>query len=224
MPNAKLAKDPNNPIINIPATNENKFYTTPLFWKIIYESDEGNFLKRKAWYVIYDDAGQLWFDPDGHFNDPRYNARADLNDPNYIPGSNSLNPQTQIDNLPRNNTQGPYILDDKNNVITFNNVPNKDNSIVFEPKPTNTIDHTFSNCHISLLFSKKNHQLVLVENNNRFSYLVPNGKELQILPLTDKDIEGVMKVNFIDPERLVVIKKDSTNPSADRLNLYLFKD
>jgi hypothetical protein len=98
--------------------------------------------------------------------------------------------------------------------------------IWFYPKNSGIIysNLAYSDCNISLLFSKKNHQMVLVENNNRFSYLVPSGKQLQILPLTDKDIAGVMKVNFIDPERLVVVKKDSTNPSSDRLNLYLFKD
>lgn len=167
MPNSRLAKDPSIPTINIPATPENLFFTRPILWKLYKDTEE-------PWYVILDDAGQLWFDPDGRFNDPRYNAKADMNDPIFF----------------------------------------------------KTIDHTYSDCHISLLFSKKNHQMVLVEkkNSNRFSYLVPHGKELKILPLTDKDIAGVMKVNFIDPERLVLVKETNSKIPTELYGLYLFKD
>jgi hypothetical protein len=114
MPNAQLAKDPAIPTMNIPATEGNLFFTRPILWTIWYqdiEANAGRSQESKPWYVILDDAGQLWFDPDGRFNDPRYNARADLNDPNYVPGSCASNSQTQIDNQPGNNTQGPYIMD-----------------------------------------------------------------------------------------------------------------
>lgn len=114
MPNAQLAKDPAIPTMNIPATTTNLMFTRPVLWTIWYqdiEANAGRSQESKPWYVILDDAGQVWFDPDGRFMDPRYNARADLNDPNYIPGSCASNPQTQVDNQPGNNTQGPYIMD-----------------------------------------------------------------------------------------------------------------
>lgn len=119
-----------------------------------------------------------------------------------------------------------FVYFDDKGQIWFDRI--EDIQVTFNPiqknLSTSIMDHTFSNCHISLLFSKKNHQLVLVENINRFSYLVPNGKQLQILPLTDKDIAGVMKVNFIDPERLVLVKYPKGNLPSEPLALYLFKD
>jgi hypothetical protein len=99
-----------------------------------------------------------------------------------------------------------------------------DGQLWFNPIQFYRVNHTYSDCHISLLFSKKNHQMVLVENNIRFSYLIPNGKELKILPLTDKDIAGVMKVNFIDPERLVLVKETNSKIPTEPYGLYLFKD
>ncbi len=114
MPNAQLAKDPANPTVNIPATLANGFYTTPVLWGTFFldvTSANGMSNLCDTWYVILDDAGQLWLDPDGAFNDPRYYAYADLSDPNYVPGSCISNPKTQIDPIPGNNTQGPYIMD-----------------------------------------------------------------------------------------------------------------
>ncbi|MDD4029691.1 MAG: hypothetical protein PHX86_08320, partial [Caldisericia bacterium] len=114
MPNAQLAKDPANPTVNIPATLANGLYTNPVLWgtfflDVVAENGKSNLCD--VWYAILDDAGQLWLDPDGAFNDPRYYAYADLSDPNYVPGSCISNPKTQIDPIPGNNTQGPYILD-----------------------------------------------------------------------------------------------------------------
>lgn len=104
---------------------------------------------------------------------------------------------------------------------TWNAFVDDDGQIWFNPISFYRVNHTFSNCHISLLFSKKNHQLVLVENNNRFSYLVLKGKELQILPLTDKNIEGVMKINFIGTERLAIINNPYFPSRQDSLTLHL---
>ena len=114
MPNCQLAKDSTN-TINIPATEENGFYTRPVFWARFYlhvVSANGKSTESDPWYVVIDDAGQAWFDPDGVFHDPRYYARADIGDQtNYVSGSCISNPNTQVDNIPGNNTQGPYIID-----------------------------------------------------------------------------------------------------------------
>lgn len=114
MPNAQLAKDPNNPSYNTPATTSNGFFVNPILWTKFYmkiTASSGMSQESDLWYAVLDDAGQLWLDPDGVFNDPRYYAYADLADSNYVPGSCASNPQTQVDPIPGNNTQGPYILD-----------------------------------------------------------------------------------------------------------------
>jgi hypothetical protein len=54
--------------------------------------------------------------------------------------------------------------------------------------------------------------------------LLPNQKkELQIVPLLNRDIAGVIKVNYIDPERLVLVKNDDANHCYGNFGLYLFK-
>lgn len=114
MPNAQLAKDPANPTVNVPATAGNGWFTRPVLWTKFYmkiAAKGGMSQESDVWYAVLDDAGQLWLDPDGAFHDPRYYAYADLADPNYVPGSCEYNPQTQVDPIPGNNTQGPYILD-----------------------------------------------------------------------------------------------------------------
>ncbi|MCK5847911.1 MAG: copper amine oxidase N-terminal domain-containing protein [Caldisericia bacterium] len=114
MPNAQLAKDPANPTVNIPATDANGLFTNPVLYGVFYldvVSNSGKSNLCDAWYYILDDAGQLWLDADGAFNDPRYYAYSDLSDPNYVPGSCASNPKTQVDPIPGNNTQGPYIMD-----------------------------------------------------------------------------------------------------------------
>lgn len=114
IPNAQIAKDPANPTVNVPATAGNGWFTRPVLWTKFYmkiTSKGGMSQESDPWYAVLDDAGQLWLDPDGVFHDPRYYAYADLADPNYILGSCASNPQTQVDPIPGNNTQGPYILD-----------------------------------------------------------------------------------------------------------------
>jgi len=134
MPNAQLAKDSTN-TINIPATSENGFYTRPVFWTRFYlhvVAANGKSTESDPWYVIVDDAGQVWFDPDGVFHDPRYYAPADVGDQtNYVSGSCISNPNTQVDNIPGNNTQGPYIIDPAYNYNEASPTPGYQQNIFF---------------------------------------------------------------------------------------------
>lgn len=89
----------------------------PIAWTKFYldvvpaagESTESN-----PWFVALDTDGNLWFDPDGYFNDSRYYEFADPMSPLY--GTDltrdiddcSRNPKARFDNTTANNTQGPY--------------------------------------------------------------------------------------------------------------------
>ena len=122
-----------------------------------------------------------------------------------------------------------YVILDDSGQLWFDEdgkFANEDSYIYMPNNELQNINNTYSDCHISLLFSKKNHQMVLLEkkDTNRFSYLLPNGKDLRILPLTDTDIEGVMKINYADSERLVLVKKNPLDDPNGNLTLYLIKD
>jgi hypothetical protein len=80
--------------------------------------------------------------------------------------------------------------------------------------------------NMSLLYSKKGHQAILIDYQNvRYSFLSPNLKnEYTVIPLLDKDIEGVIKINFREEERLVLVKDDNLDPWTKIFNMYLFKD
>jgi len=104
--------------INIPATiTENT--AVPVLWTDFYLTVNpagGRSQESEHWYAVYDNVGQLWLDPDGRFNDPRYFEPADptnLND-KYISESCKNNPLARVDPSTGNNTQGPYILDQEN--------------------------------------------------------------------------------------------------------------
>ncbi|MCK5847975.1 MAG: copper amine oxidase N-terminal domain-containing protein [Caldisericia bacterium] len=88
--------------------------TYPKYWAEFYltvHPDGGLSQETDKWYIVLDDGGQIWFDPDGAFNDPRYQAKADPGSSRYVPGSNASNPMARIDPVRSNNTQGPYVID-----------------------------------------------------------------------------------------------------------------
>ncbi len=123
MPNAQLAKHSSRIGRNVPATTRNGFFTRPVMWARFYmhiTANKGLSQGEDLWYVILDDAGQLWFDSDGIFHDPRYDETADPGNAGENPGSPTdvyaagsclNNPLMRIDPIPGNNTQGPYIFD-----------------------------------------------------------------------------------------------------------------
>jgi len=87
--------------------------TYPKWWSIFYidtQASGGTSQEKKIMYAVIDDGGQLWFDPDGMFNDPRYDSSADPQSDNYVPGSATSNIMSRIDPIRSNNTLGPYIL------------------------------------------------------------------------------------------------------------------
>jgi len=104
--------------INIPATTTERS-AFPVLWTDFYLTVNpagGRSQESEHWYAVYDNIGQLWLDPDGRFNDPRYFEPADptnLND-KYISESCKNNPLARVDPSTGNNTQGPYILDQEN--------------------------------------------------------------------------------------------------------------
>ena len=65
-------------------------------------------------YVVMDDRGNLWFDPDGFFHSPHADPRRNPKNPSFIPGScsesNTIDGfiRYSIDPISNNNTRGPY--------------------------------------------------------------------------------------------------------------------
>lgn len=86
--------------------------------------DNGRSTYLDHWYVICDQYGQVWFDPDGTFNDCRYYGYADPYDVNYRQDPKTTNdnctdnPRALVDPIISNNTQGPYIFDPDYNPFT----------------------------------------------------------------------------------------------------------
>ena len=119
MPHAYYARDLQN--INVPATDIDADVETfeennvvPVMWTDFYLTvypDGGRSTEYDHFYAVLDSAGQLWFDPDGTFHDPRYNAYTDPRSSYYIDGSckTGINPYA-VDPSSDNNTQGPYII------------------------------------------------------------------------------------------------------------------
>ena len=115
MPNAAKAKDmggtPN--AVHTPGAQS----TNPKWWSIFYldiQASGGSSQEKQIFYAVIDDAGQLWLDPDGMFNDPRYLKSADPQSDTYIPGSATSNIMSRVDPIRSNNTLGPYILNLRN--------------------------------------------------------------------------------------------------------------
>lgn len=90
---------------------------TEVWLTVDVDPGDGQTTYKHHWYVILDDYGQLWFDPDGRFNDCRYYGYADPYDVNYMEDDDYThdnctdNPRALVDPIVSNNTQGPYILD-----------------------------------------------------------------------------------------------------------------
>jgi len=92
-------------------------YSQPRYWTEFYIlaiPDKGQSQEYNRWYAVVDDMGQLWFDPDGRFNDSRYYAAADPETEayKYLGGEDAdnckNNPHCKVDPSNANNTQGPY--------------------------------------------------------------------------------------------------------------------
>ena len=139
MPNAYLAREASG-IARPALINDNVDESTkPVLWTEVYLSinpEGGRSQEYDKWYAVLDSAGQLWFDPDGMFHDPRYNPKADPRSPYYVAGScktssNKQNGITRyaIDPTSDNNTQGPYILNPEHPLY-------REGPIIFEAKGT----------------------------------------------------------------------------------------
>ncbi|MDD4614779.1 MAG: hypothetical protein PHI40_05185, partial [Caldisericia bacterium] len=124
--------------MNIPATSVD-LRVTPLFWTDFYldvTPAGGRSTVSEHWYAVYDEAGQLWLDPDGRFNDCRYYEPADPANLNgrYISEECKANPFATVDPSTGNNTQGPYILDPQNDRFNATVDSNGNTSIYFWDK------------------------------------------------------------------------------------------
>lgn len=111
MPNVTKARDMGGTPIAVTAPGAMATY--PKFWGEFYldvNPDGTKSQEQIKWYVVLDSAGQVWFDPDGQFNDPRYQGTADPQSMTYTPGSVTSNVMARIDPIKSNNTQGPYII------------------------------------------------------------------------------------------------------------------
>jgi hypothetical protein len=93
--------------------------TTPLFYTILYLDLLPDREKTKAespLYVVLDDTGSIWIDPDGKFQNPLYDATRDPDNPLFLSGNcieaNQLEGRIRysMDPFPDNDTQGPYSI------------------------------------------------------------------------------------------------------------------
>lgn len=107
----------------------------PLYYTLVYlniKAQGGVSQESNPYYVVMDNQGQVWFDPDGFFQDSRYDFTADpiparwpfenypLNT-RYVAGTCSTNLNAKIDPNADNNTKGPYFFN-KNHPQYQNNV------------------------------------------------------------------------------------------------------
>lgn len=98
--------------------------TIPLYYTQIYldvRAEGGLSTESNPYYAVVDSVGQLWFDPDGFFNDGRYDPTADplasiapfenhIQNSRYVANSCNTNPRAIIDTSSDTNTKGPYFL------------------------------------------------------------------------------------------------------------------
>jgi Glucodextranase, domain B/Copper amine oxidase N-terminal domain len=118
MPDAELAIDTNG--YNVPASDTSS--VLPLYYCIFYLNAEYDYETPTAisekMFAVIDSAGQIWFDPDGRFNDCRHYGYASPDnilyrrDPSPLSSFDEirLNKNCYVDPLSGNNTQGPYYL------------------------------------------------------------------------------------------------------------------
>ncbi len=112
MPYTPKAKDLSGNPVKVTEFGESNSF--PKYWAEFYLTIHpagGLSQLTEKWYIVLDNGGQVWFDPDGSFNDPRYEAKADPQSSRYVPGSNASNPMARIDPVRSNNSQGPYVID-----------------------------------------------------------------------------------------------------------------
>ncbi len=118
---------PATPLYSLPAAGtsavseielRNEGLWTEVWLTVIPDAGNSQYKISDHWYVIMDGWGQVWFDPDGIFNDPRYFGYADPYNVNYRNAPFGLgwdncqdNPKALVDPIVSNNTQGPYIFD-----------------------------------------------------------------------------------------------------------------
>jgi len=118
MPEASKALDLNNlpKRIDDPENATIPIYYTQVYLNVRAEGELST--ESNPYFAVLDSAGQLWFDPDGIFNDCRYLSSADPITPRapfelypnklYSPQSCSTNQKALVDPIPSNNTKGPY--------------------------------------------------------------------------------------------------------------------
>lgn len=115
MPDAQLAVSSG---YNVRASEANS--TRPVYWCIFYTDRDLENPKKVTgkMFAVIDSAGQLWFDPDGNFNDCRHYGYSDPRDPNYLNDPDLTvgwdnvrdNHNCFVDPVSFNNTQGPYFI------------------------------------------------------------------------------------------------------------------
>ena len=147
MPNALTAVNKDGSARIVGSTN-GRLSTSPMLWTEVFltvvadggnskfiTDEGGDYVNLGRWYAIMDTAGQVWFDPDGHFNDSRYYAAADPASPIYQYATTSenesygtciTNPTGKVDPSEGNNTQGPYAFSPKDS-------DGNDNPLYIEP-------------------------------------------------------------------------------------------
>ena len=93
--------------------------TVPIFYTVLYLEVTPDGSKSKAsspLYVVLDNSGRIWFDPDGKFQNPLYDAKRDPANPLFVSGNckdaNQIEGRIRysVDPYPDNNTQGPYLI------------------------------------------------------------------------------------------------------------------
>ncbi len=118
MPDAEICIDANG--YNVKADDTTN--TVPLYYCIFYLNMDYEYKTPTAltekMFAVLDSAGQVWFDPDGFFNDCRHYGYANPDNPLYRQDPNiqethddiRLNANCYVDYISSNNTQGPYYI------------------------------------------------------------------------------------------------------------------
>jgi hypothetical protein len=113
-----------------PITTQKGTFTNPIFYTCFYLDvipDRGSTRGQQKYYVVLDDHGNIWLDPDGVFQNCIYKPQNDPKNPLFVEGgcdqANVLDGKIRysVDPDPGNNTLGPYsverILQNKNTIL-----------------------------------------------------------------------------------------------------------